>query len=152
MTNPTKTCKVQMMKAALLIRVFSLTFAAWIFSNAAQADEKTDAAVAAAKEWLAVVDSKEYKKSWHEAAPFFKEHVKEKQWEEQISTVRGPLGKAISRELIGTQFTTVLPGAPQGEYVVIQFKTNFADKPNSVETITPMMADGSWRVSGYFIK
>lgn len=140
------------MKISLLIKALSLTCVAWFFSNAAQADEKTHAAVAAAKEWLAVVDSKEYKKSWHEAAPFFKAHVKETQWEEQISTVRGPLGKAVSRELIGTQFTTILPGAPEGQYVVIQFKTNFADKPNSVETITPMMADGAWRVSGYFIK
>jgi hypothetical protein len=124
----------------------------WIFSNSTQADEKTDAAVVAAKEWLAVVDSKEYKKSWLEAAPFFKEHVKEKQWEDQIATVREPLGKVELRELIEAQFTKTLPGAPEGEYVVIRFKTNFSGKPNSVETITPMMADGFWRVSGYFIK
>ena len=129
-----------------------LTCAAAIFAGAAQADEKTDAAVAAAKEWLALVDSKEYKKSGQEAAPFFKENVIEKQWEEQISSVRGPLGKAESRELLGAQFTSSLPGAPEGEYVVIQFKTNFSEKPDAVETITPMMADDSWRVSGYFIK
>ena len=140
------------MKPTLLIRTLSLTCVLWIFSNLTQADEKTDAAVVAAKEWLAVVDSKEYKKSWLEAAPFFKEHVKEKQWEDQIATVRGPLGKVESRELIEAQFTKTLPGAPEGEYVVIRFKTNFSGKPNSVETITPMMADGSWRVSGYFIK
>ena len=152
MDNQTKTCKVQIMKPPLLVRALYLTCAVWIFSNSAQADEKTDAAVVAAKEWLAVVDSKEYKKSWHEAAPFFQEHVKEKQWEEQISSVRGPLGKAESRDLIEAQFTTTLPGAPQGEYVVIRFKTNFSGKPNSVEMITPMIADGSWRVSGYFIK
>ena len=152
MVNPKQICKVQIMKAPSLIRALLLTCAAWISSNSAEADEKSDAAVVAAKEWLALVDSKEYKKSWHEAAPFFKEHVKEKQWEDQISIVRGPLGKAESRELIGAQFTTILPGVPGGEYVVIQFKTNFADKPNSVETITPMKTDGSWRVSGYFIK
>jgi hypothetical protein len=140
------------MKTTSLIRTLLVTCAVGIFASTAQADEKTDAAVAAATQWLALVDSKEYKKSWQEAAPFFKEHVKEKQWEEQISSVRGPLGKAESRELLGAQFTTSLPGAPEGEYVVIQFKTNFADKPESVETITPMMADGSWRVSGYFIK
>jgi hypothetical protein len=109
------------MKPTLLIKALSLTCAVWIFSNSAQADEKTDAAVVAAKMWLAVVDSKEYKKSWLEAAPFFKEHVKEKQWEDQIATVRGPLGKAESRELIEAQFTKTLPGAPEGEYVVIQF-------------------------------
>ena len=140
------------MKTTTLIKSLLLICAVGIFAGTAHADEETDAAVAAAKEWLALVDSKEYKKSWQEAAPFFKKHVNEKQWEEQISSVRGPLGKAESRELLGAQFTTALPGAPEGAYVVIQFKTNFANKPDSVETITPMMADGSWRVSGYFIK
>jgi len=140
------------MKTTSLIKSLLLTCAVGIFTCTAQADEKTNAAVAAAKEWLALVDAKEYKKSWQEAAPFFKENVKEIQWEEMVSSVRGPLGKVESRELLGAQFTTTLPGAPEGEYVVIQFKTNFGEKPDSVETITPMMADGSWRVSGYFIK
>jgi len=55
-------------------------------------------------------------------------------------------------ESLDAQLTTTLPGTPEGEYVVIQFKTNYANKPDSVETITPMLADVSWRVSGYFIK
>ncbi len=43
--------------------------------------------------------------------------------------------------------------APDGQYVVIQFETSFENKKKAVETITPMMApDGTWRVSGYFIK
>jgi hypothetical protein len=70
-----------------------------------------------------------------------------------VSSVRKPVGEVKSRELVGAKFTTTLPGGPEGEYVVIQFKTNFADKPDSVETITPMKDDkGTWRVSGYFIK
>lgn len=140
------------MKTTSLIKSLLLTCAIGILTTTAEADEKTDAAVTAAKEWLALVDAKEYKKSWQEAAPFFMESVKEKQWEGMISSVRDPLGKTESRELLGTQFATTLPGAPEGEYIVIQFKTNFADKPDSVETITPMKAEGVWRVSGYFIK
>lgn len=141
------------MKTTSLIKSLLLTCAVGIFAGTAHADEKTDAAVGAAKEWLALVDSKEYKKSWQETALFFKEHVNEKQWEEQISWVRGPLGKAESRELLGAQFTTSLPGAPDGAYVVIQFKTSFAKKADAIETITPMKDDkGAWRVSGYFIK
>jgi hypothetical protein len=63
------------------------------------------------------------------------------------------LGEAASREVLGAQFMTELPGAPAGEYVVIQFKTDFANKPGSIETITPMKdAQGAWRVSGYYIK
>lgn len=57
-----------------------------------------------------------------------------------------------SRQLLGTQFTKSLPGAPDGEYVVIQFKTNFAAKPDAIETVTPMKSEGAWRDSGYFIK
>lgn len=131
-----------------------LTFALFLGMTAciASADEKTDAAVVTAKEWLALVDDKEYQKSWEEAAPYFKDHVGEKQWEELVAKVRGPLGKMESRELLGAQFTTSLPGVPDGEYVVIQFKTRFANKAEAVETITPMMAEGAWRVSGYFIK
>ncbi len=50
-------------------------------------------------------------------------------------------------------FTRTVPGAPDGEYVVIQFDTQFENKAAAVETVTPMREkDGSWRVSGYFIK
>ncbi|HWN92533.1 MAG TPA: DUF4019 domain-containing protein, partial [Verrucomicrobiae bacterium] len=46
-----------------------------------------------------------------------------------------------------------LPGAPDGEYVVIQYETAFENKASAVETITPMLdKDGSWRISGYYIK
>jgi hypothetical protein len=117
------------------------------------ADEQTDQAVAAAKTWLGLVDAKQYKESWVEAAPFFKEKVKEEDWVKMVSAVRSPLGDMKNRELIGAQYTKTLPGAPAGEYVVMQFKTAFQNKPEAVETVTPMKDDkGAWRVSGYFIK
>ncbi len=51
------------------------------------------------------------------------------------------------------QYATSLPGAPDGQYVVIQYKTAFENKKAGVETITPMLdKDKKWRVSGYFIK
>ena len=140
------------MKRMTMIKTLLLACVVGLFAGNAQADEKSDSAVTAAKEWLALVDSKEYKKSWQEAAPFFKEQVNEEQWSEIVAAVRKPLGKMETRELISAEFKTSLPGAPDGEYVVIQFKTTYADKPESVETITPMKTDGVWRVSGYFIK
>ena len=135
-----------------MIKTLLLACVVGIFAGNAQADEKTDSAVTAAKAWLALVDAKEYKKSWQEAAPFFKDKVKEEQWSEMIAAARKPLGKTESRELISAEYKTSLPGAPDGEYVVIQFKTSFSDKRDSVETIAPMKSDGAWRVSGYFIK
>jgi len=141
------------MKLHFTIKTLLLPFLLAGSMALAFADEQTDQAVAAAKTWLGLVDTKQYKESWAEAAPFFKERVKEEEWGKMIASVRGPFGDLKSRELIGAQYTNALPGAPDGEYVVIQFQTSFQKKAESVETITPMKdGQGVWRVSGYYIK
>lgn len=114
---------------------------------------KITAAVESAQSWLAVVDSGKYTDSWEKAAQHFKDKVPEGQWETSLHQVREPLGGVVSREVANYQYLTHVPGAPKGEFVVIQFKTSFAEKPDSMETITPMLeSDGQWRVSGYYIK
>jgi hypothetical protein len=45
-----------------------------------------------------------------------------------------------------------LPGAPDGSYVVIELSTSFEKKAEAIETVTPMLEEGVWRVSGYFIR
>jgi len=115
--------------------------------------EKEAAAAAAAEKWLALVDEGRYSDSWDEAAGFFKGAVTREQWQQSLSGVRKPLGKALERRLSSSQYAVQLPGAPDGQYVVIQFDTSFENKKSAVETVTPMMdEDGRWRVSGYFIK
>jgi hypothetical protein len=58
-----------------------------------------------------------------------------------------------ARKVKSATFTRTLPGAPDGEYVVIQFESQFENKAAAIETVTPMHdKDGVWRVSGYFIK
>jgi hypothetical protein len=59
----------------------------------------------------------------------------------------------LSRKTISQNHTKTLPGAPEGEYVVIQYKTSFKNKASAIETVTPALdKDGIWRVSGYYIK
>lgn len=140
------------MKTASLIRTLLLTSTVALSTITAQADENTDAAVAAAEEWLSLIEAEEYVQSFQEAAPVFQEGMTAKKWKARMSSVRRAFGKTASRELIKARFTTSLPDAPDGEYVVIQFNTSFSRKSESVETITPMKVDGTWRVSGYYIK
>jgi len=117
------------------------------------AGEAEDQAVKAADEWLALVDQGEYGESWQEAATLFKSAVTVEQWEQTLNASRRPLGDLRSRELKGAEYMTSLPGAPDGEYVVIQFDTSFTNKKVAVETVTPMKdEDGIWRVSGYYVK
>lgn len=70
-----------------------------------------------------------------------------------MSSAREPLGKTIKRNIKSKIHTHALPGAPDGDYVVIQFYSSFQNKEKAIETITPMLdSDGKWRVSGYYIK
>ena len=115
--------------------------------------EDEAAAVAAAKTWLALVDEGIYGDSWETAAVYFKRAITKEKWEQMLTAVRSPLGNPVSRELSSKTYTQSLPGAPDGEYVVIQFATSFENKKSAIETITPMLDnDGEWRVSGYYIK
>lgn len=110
-------------------------------------------AVAAAREWLALVDAGSYTDSWEMAATLFRNAVTRDRWEQAVSGVRVPLGAVVARDLESARNMTSLPGAPDGNYVVIEFATVFENKAFAIETVTPMLeGDGSWRVSGYFIK
>jgi Protein of unknown function (DUF4019) len=134
-------------------RIVIIALLGFTFTTFAVAQDKTKAAEAASEAWLKFVDSGDYAQSWVEASSLFKAHVTEKDWERQIKAARQPLGALFSRGLKSAQYTTTLPGAPDGEYVVIRYESSFANKKSAIETVTAMLdKDGQWRVSGYFIK
>lgn len=147
-------------------RWFSMCVWVWIGGNIAAVgvppgdppppDERAlmvDEAVAAATKWLQRVDAGEYHAAWEEAAAYLRDAVPRDQWHQSIRAARPPLGAVIRRTLHTTEYHATLPGAPDGQYVVIQFKTEFENKQKAVETVTPMReADGLWRVAGYFIR
>ena len=115
--------------------------------------DREKAAIAAAEKWLRIVDKGNYIESWNESSEYFKQAVTQDQWEQAVKAVREPLGKLISRKVKSATYSTSLPGAPDGQYVVIQFNTSFENKKSGIETVTPKMDnDGLWRVSGYYIK
>jgi len=119
----------------------------------AGSSEKEKAAVISAEKWLGMVDAEKYAESWKEAAAFFRNAIKQAQWEQSLQAVRKPLGKLVTRKVKTKTYKTSLPGAPDREYVIIEFETSFKNKKSATETVTPMMdKDGKWRVSGYYIK
>ena len=122
--------------------------------SAAQAQQKPEQlAQQSSDAWLALVDSGKYADSWQDASQLFKAAVTKEQWQSTLQASRDPLGKMLSRKLKSATYTKTLPGAPDGEYVVIQYESSFEHKQSAVETVTPMLdEDGKWRVSGYFIK
>ena len=136
---------------ALLFTVAAVTWASGTTLVCEESAEKV--AGKAAGSWLALVDSGKYSDSWSEAAQLFKERITLQEWESALQSVRTPLSKVASRKLKSTRYTETLPGAPDGEYIVIQYETHFEKKRSVLETIAPMKdKNGQWRVSGYYIK
>ena len=107
----------------------------------------------AADTWLSLVDGANYSASWETAAAAFKDAVSADQWAASAGAARRPLGALRSREQRSATAATSLPGAPDGQYLVFQFDTSFANKAQAVETVTFVReADGIWRAVGYFVR
>jgi hypothetical protein len=137
------------MKLTLTILLFVLIVNAASFCE----DGPEKAATESANHWLSLVDGEDYAASWDAAAPLFKSAVSKDQWANMLQASRAPLGKLISRNIKSAVYKTSLPGAPDGQYVVIQFESSFEHKKSAIETVTPSLGDdGQWRASGYFIR
>jgi len=139
------------MNRTLLIALIVLL--GWNISPAFADQAAEKAAAAAAPSWLSQIDAGNYSNSWRDASAYFKGAVSEKGWQDALAGARKPLGKLLSRKLSKAQSATSLPGAPDGNYVVMQFDASFANKKQAVETVTFMQEkDGKWKAAGYYIK
>ncbi|WP_433963736.1 DUF4019 domain-containing protein [Tunturiibacter gelidiferens] len=110
-------------------------------------------AVREGESWLAMMDAGKYAESWKAAAAVLRGAVTVEKFESSMKSVREPMGKLDSRKLQSATYTTLLPGVPEGDYVMILDMTSFEHKPAAQETlIMSREKDKVWRVSGYYIK
>lgn len=136
---------------------FLILLAACLLGRCTPADgaeiKPEDAAQPPATEWLALVDAEKYLESWEAMSPGFKKEVSKRKWKSTIEKVRAPLGQFTSRKLKSAEYSKELPGAPEGEYVVLQYESAFARKPAATEKVTLILGqDLIWRVSSYAVK
>jgi Protein of unknown function (DUF4019) len=136
----------------MLLMIVTLGIAVATLPRAAEEDIDTVPATDAARAWLTIVDGGRYGESWQAAAEVFRNGVPQAQWETMVASVRGKVGNLMLRKPLSVKYARDLPNAPHGEYVVIQYTTRF-ENGLFTETVTPMkQTDGSWKVSGYYIK
>jgi len=139
--------------AASLLALGILGTAAFLRATAADQEIDTGPAMEAADAWLAHVDAGRYGQSWQDASQGFRDAVTREKWDQMVSPVRAQTGNLIARKVRSATYTRQLPNAPAGEYVVIIYDTRFERVPHAVETVTPMReSDGTWKVSGYYVK
>lgn len=104
--------------------------------------------VAAARQWLALVDAGRWTDSWRETGSSFRQLNTVDVWTQVSQDVRVPLGAASNRVLTGTED---VPAPPAG-YLMVRFRTDFATKSGATETLTLEREAGVWRVTGYIIE
>ncbi len=121
-------------------------------AGAAAQIRKSAEAFDSAQTWLNLVDLGQYAAAWEASAGANKDAITKDSMVEKYSGFRAPMGRVVSRKLKSARYTTSLPGAPPGEYVMIEFNTTFDNSGGYLERITPMLdADGQWKVSGYYL-
>jgi hypothetical protein len=111
-----------------------------------------EAAQKAADLWIALVDSADYTASWEAAAPLFQQSVTKEQWAQAAQQARGPLGELKSRSLTHSEYSTSLPNAPEGVYVVLVYTSDYAQLPKAVETVIMRQEGDSWKPVGYYVR
>ena len=116
-------------------------------------DAEVSDGISSAEGWLRLIDNGKYPESRSSASAAFRNALTESRWKEIISSVRGTAGKLLSRNLASKEYVTGLSGAPEGEYVILKYRSSFENRKKAIEVVTVMRdPDGKWRGAGYTLK
>jgi hypothetical protein len=122
-------------------------------STSAVAEGLDPAVLEAAETWLAMVDADDYQGSWEATGALFREEVSPEQWHESMTQVREDMGAVTERRLHEHTLETIMPGVPEGEYMMLEYRSVFEKQPQGAELVVCMKdEDGAWRVVGYFLQ
>ncbi len=138
-----------MIARCLLAIALIFSTAAPAFSQAQTPARRISGAVPApddrARQWLVLVDDKNYTQSWREAGTAFKTRQKNDAWAADAATKRGSLGAVASRGLKSIDLS-------RNNTAVVRYDTVFARKAAAVETVTLNFENGGWLVSDYTVE
>ncbi len=105
-----------------------------------------------ARDWIALIDKREFEASWEQAGTSFQENVTAENWTEMVKQVRSPLGAVSTRTIKAVTAQKDPPNAPKGDYQIVQYDTKYTDSAYVLETAVMMDEGGKWKVVGYFIR
>ena len=97
-----------------------------------------------ARQWLVLVDDKNYAQSWKDAGKAFQNRQTSDAWTNDAGNKRTPLGAVASRDLKSIDLS-------RNNIVVVRYDTSFAHKTGAVETVTLTYENDDWAVSDYSI-
>lgn len=116
------------------------------------AEDRTVAAtdadvVSAAQRWLVLLDGSRWADSYAETGESFRKLNTLQVWTSASEKVRAPLGAMVTRTLLSQED---VPAPPHG-YQIVKFRTRFANRADTVETVSLDRENGVWRVVGVYL-
>jgi len=97
-----------------------------------------------ARQWLVLVDDKNYAQSWTTASKAFQNRIKTDAWAKQEAAGRETFGAVASRNLKSIDLS-------RSNVAIVKYDTVFARKAAAVETVTLTFENGGWSVTDYAI-
>jgi hypothetical protein len=115
-------------------------------------DPRTSEAQRVAREWLALSDAGDATATYTAASAKFKSALTVEQWEKALTSARAPDGAVKARTLTAAQPALQADNMPDGVYVMLLYRTNFAARDASETVTMEREGDGVWRLVGYSIR
>lgn len=97
------------------------------------------------------LDDGQYKESFVLTAPLLQKDETPDLWHGRIVSERESMGEVKSRTLIGAEMVTKVGDLPEGEYLAVSYKTEFAAHPDSTELFFLVPVEGGYGLVHYKI-
>lgn len=110
--------------------------------------DQTEEAREAADAWLALFDANDIEATYDAAAEAFKTQVELQDWEAQAAQVKQAVGELDGRTYMETTYADELPQAPEGDYMIVQYETQYANL-NVTEYVILVQEGDTWRMVGF---
>lgn len=134
------------------IKILALTsILAW-YSPASLKAQNSPPDLTEVYDWIALIDAGRYFQSWQYAGDYFKQNIEAAAWNQVLQATRGELGGVASRELVAFGRKSSIEGMPDGDYLLLKFRTLFAEEEQRHELLFLVEHRESLKVVGYYIQ
>ena len=96
-----------------------------------------------AKQWLTLVDDKNYDDAYKQLGMTAQRKTAPGAWAQKFNATRDPLGAMATRDIKSIKLS--------GQSATVQFESSFAHKVQAIETVQLVSDKGAWSVISYSI-
>ena len=88
-----------------------------------------------ARDFLQQLDQGQSDESWQAMSAHFQAITDQARWKIRQQVIRASYGPLLSRDFKNVSYRTSFSLSPDGEYVIVQFRSSYQNKAESIETV-----------------